>query len=342
MEIKPGAVAIFYRTFDQRDFDRFAALSGDDNPIHVDPGFAGRTRFGRTVCHGMLLYSTICRALTDALGPGFVQREQELMFVTPTYTGEEVAVRLEVTAVQPDTVYPAVETAATNAKSAVADSKTVHEEPVLSPSKDGLREGSSDLQSPGRFADIGTVITRPDGSVACQGRTRVALPGEVPASTGSVVTTTQPPEGSIPGSASATTLKWLALGQAAEIIRTFSKADLQEYRDLSGDINPAFSDAAHAPAHGWPTPQVPGGLLGGLFSTLLGTRLPGRGTNWLKQRLGFPAPCYAGQEVTARVEIVRLRPEKDLVNLRTTCTAPGGQVVCEGEALVLVKDLEHA
>jgi acyl dehydratase len=88
--------------------------------------------------------------------------------------------------------------------------------------------------------------------------------------------------------------------------------------------------------------QVPGGLLGGLFSFLLGTRLPGRGTNWLKQRLVFPAPCYAGQEVTARVEIVRLRPEKDLVNLRTACTVPGGQVVCEGEALVLVKDLEHA
>ena len=98
MELKPGAVAILYRTFSQRDFDRFAALSGDDNPIHVDAAFASRTRFGRTVCHGMLLYSTICRALTDELGPGFAQQEQELMFVTPTYTGEEVAVRLEVTA----------------------------------------------------------------------------------------------------------------------------------------------------------------------------------------------------------------------------------------------------
>ncbi len=86
---------------------------------------------------------------------------------------------------------------------------------------------------------------------------------------------------------------------------------------------------------------MPGGLLGGLFSFLLGTRLPGRGTNWLKQRLVFPAPCHAGQEITARVEIVRLRPEKDLVNLRGTCTA-GGQVVCEGESLVLVKDLEDA
>jgi acyl dehydratase len=79
--------------------------------------------------------------------------------------------------------------------------------------------------------------------------------------------------------------------------------------------------------------------LGGLFSFLLGTRLPGRGTNWLKQRLVFPRPAYPGQEITARVEITRLRPEKELVNLRTTCTNPQGEIICDGEALVLVKDL---
>ena len=310
MEIKPGAVAILRRTFSQRDFDRFAALSGDDNPIHVDPAFAARTRFGRTVCHGMLLYSTICRALTDELGPGFVQQEQELMFVTPTYTGEEVAVRLEVTALHPDD----------------------------------------------ELADISTLITRPDGSIACQGRTLVALPPMTVAGSKLQVRGFRLPDTPPTFNLEPVTLGWLALGQVAEMARTFSVADLLEYRDLSGDTNPAFSEPTASlvgagfprPVSGGetpplpPAPQVPGGLLGGLFSFLLGTRLPGRGTNWLKQRLVFPAPCYAGQEVTARVEIVRLRPEKDLVNLRTTCTVPGGQVVCEGEALVLVKDLEHA
>jgi acyl dehydratase len=47
------------RVFSQSDFDRFAALSGDDNPIHIDPEFSARSKFGRTVAHGMFLYSTV-------------------------------------------------------------------------------------------------------------------------------------------------------------------------------------------------------------------------------------------------------------------------------------------
>ncbi len=81
--------------FTQDDFVRFARLSGDDNPIHVDPEFAARTRFGQTVAHGMLLYSVLCGALKKIF-PHSAPLEQALMFPTPTYTGEEITIRLEV------------------------------------------------------------------------------------------------------------------------------------------------------------------------------------------------------------------------------------------------------
>ncbi len=95
MRLAPGLAWETRRTFAQDEFDRFAALSGDDNPIHVDPEFSARTHFGRTVAHGMLLYTALCGALQAWL-PGARQLEQELMFPNPTYAGEEVTIRLAV------------------------------------------------------------------------------------------------------------------------------------------------------------------------------------------------------------------------------------------------------
>ena len=42
--MKPEA-RIVERVLTQDEFDAFAKLSGDDNPIHVDPDFSARTRF---------------------------------------------------------------------------------------------------------------------------------------------------------------------------------------------------------------------------------------------------------------------------------------------------------
>ena len=121
-------------------------------------------------------------------------------------------------------------------------------------------------------------------------------------------------------------MKSFKIGQTATLNRTFTHTDLAEYASLAGvEIHTAR--------------VVPGPLLGGMFSCLLGTTLPGRGTNYLKQHLEFPTPALVGEEITARVEIVRLRPEKELVNLRTICTNARGEIVCQGEALVKVKDV---
>jgi len=85
-----GSISTYVeRSFSQADLDRFAALSGDHNPIHVDPEFAARTRFGRTVAHGLLL-NTVLRGLLETLAPGARQIFQELMFPAPSLVGESL------------------------------------------------------------------------------------------------------------------------------------------------------------------------------------------------------------------------------------------------------------
>lgn len=73
----------------QAEFDLFAQISGDDNPIHIDPKFSARTTFGRTVSHGMLIYAKLWGLLT-ASHPDVVQKGQTMMFPNPCHTGEPV------------------------------------------------------------------------------------------------------------------------------------------------------------------------------------------------------------------------------------------------------------
>jgi acyl dehydratase len=84
------------RSFSQADFDRFARLSGDDNPIHTDPEFSARSRFGRPVAHGLLLCSVL-RGLIEELAPGGRLVDQSVMFPNPTYAGETMRFSVTVT-----------------------------------------------------------------------------------------------------------------------------------------------------------------------------------------------------------------------------------------------------
>ncbi len=82
------------RAFTQEEFNAFAELSGDHNPIHVDPEFAAGTAFGATVAHGMMLFSAV-RGLITRHYPGSRMLSQDLMFEAPTYAGETVRLVLE-------------------------------------------------------------------------------------------------------------------------------------------------------------------------------------------------------------------------------------------------------
>jgi 3-hydroxybutyryl-CoA dehydratase len=84
------------RRVTQADFDRFARISGDDNPIHVDAAFAARTRFGRTLAHGMMLYSLVVHLIRSELLPGSVELEQDLVFPGPIFAGDELVIDAEV------------------------------------------------------------------------------------------------------------------------------------------------------------------------------------------------------------------------------------------------------
>ncbi|MCS7175097.1 MaoC family dehydratase [Pseudothermotoga sp.] len=75
----------------------FAEITGDKNPIHLDDEYAKNTRFGRKICHGMLVASLISKVLgMDFPGPGTILVRQQLTYRAPVFVGEAVKVHVRV------------------------------------------------------------------------------------------------------------------------------------------------------------------------------------------------------------------------------------------------------
>jgi len=75
-------------------------------------------------------------------------------------------------------------------------------------------------------------------------------------------------------------------------------------------------------------------LSAGLFSTILGTSLPGPGTIYLRQEVDFVAPVRIGDTLTAHVEVIEKDTVKNRIRLKTTCRNQDGVLVMDGIAVV--------
>ncbi len=94
-ELSVGDAVRFTKTIAQDDIRRFAAASGDTNPIHLDDEFAEETRFNGRIAHGILVSGLISAALARLPG-SVVYLSQDLEFRAPVRIGDEVTATVEI------------------------------------------------------------------------------------------------------------------------------------------------------------------------------------------------------------------------------------------------------
>lgn len=76
---------------------KFAGVSGDVNPVHLDSEYAEHTRFHGRIAHGMLIGSFISKVIgTELPGEGSIYMKQELKFLRPVRYGDTVTVKVAV------------------------------------------------------------------------------------------------------------------------------------------------------------------------------------------------------------------------------------------------------
>jgi 3-hydroxybutyryl-CoA dehydratase len=130
------------------------------------------------------------------------------------------------------------------------------------------------------------------------------------------------------------TIDELKIGDTAEFSKTVSESDIYQFAGITGDFNPAHMNEEYAKKTFFETRIAHGMLSAGFISTVIGTKLPGTGSIYIKQTLSFLAPVRIGDTITARVEVIEIMDEKNRVRLKTVCVNQEGTQILDGEAVI--------
>ena len=130
-------------------------------------------------------------------------------------------------------------------------------------------------------------------------------------------------------------LEEISPGMSAIYAKTITEADVALYAGVSGDTNPLHLNEEFASQTRFKTRVVHGMLTTSLWSTLVGTRLPGPGCAYMSQDMKFIKPVHLGETVTARVTVAEIDREKQRVYLDGECRV-GETVVAFGRGVVWV------
>lgn len=87
----PAGPPLLTKRLTQEKIDVYAVAGGDHNPLHVDPDFASRTRFGGTIAHGMLVLAYLSETMTLTCGEKWLARGRlKVRFRAPARPGDTV------------------------------------------------------------------------------------------------------------------------------------------------------------------------------------------------------------------------------------------------------------
>ncbi|MCS6823127.1 MAG: MaoC family dehydratase [Cytophagaceae bacterium] len=120
-------------SFTQEQVIRFAELTGDKNPIHLDPEYAATTPFKKNIIHGAFSASIFSKILGMKFpGKGTIYLKQEISFKRPMYVDCEYEAILTILELNPENHTALIETiindAATQKRTVEGRATVMHKE----------------------------------------------------------------------------------------------------------------------------------------------------------------------------------------------------------------------
>lgn len=119
------------------------------------------------------------------------------------------------------------------------------------------------------------------------------------------------------------------VGRSAELTKVIDESSVVAFADLVDDHNPLHTDERFAARTVYGDRLVHGALLVGLVNSAL-DRLTGPGYVLMGQEVRFSSAVRLGEQVRARAEVIRVRPDKGIVSVEAHVYRADGETAFRG------------
>lgn len=100
-DIEMGMTRYVRKQVTDADIEKFAEVSTDRNPVHLDDDYARDTIFEGRIAHGMLTAGLVSAVIGEQLpGHGTIYMSQNLKFLAPVRPGDLVTAEVEVIGIE--------------------------------------------------------------------------------------------------------------------------------------------------------------------------------------------------------------------------------------------------
>tara|TARA_B100001750_G_scaffold228692_1_gene223375 strand:- start:222 stop:650 length:429 start_codon:yes stop_codon:yes gene_type:complete len=130
----------------------------------------------------------------------------------------------------------------------------------------------------------------------------------------------------------------ITVGLTKEFSIEITESMVDNFAEFSGDYNELHMDEDYASTTSFGKRICHGMLLASFFSRLVGMLIPGKNSLYFSQSINFQSPCFIGDQILVRGEVIEKSGFEHMITIKTTILNQDSKCLIDGIAKVIVQN----
>ena len=113
---------------------------------------------------------------------------------------------------------------------------------------------------------------------------------------------------------------------------------INNFAEFTGDYNELHTNESYASTTSFGKRVCHGMLLASFFSRLVGMSIPGKNALYFSQSINFQSPCFIGDQILVRGEVIEKSGFEHMITIKTTILNQDSKCLIDGIAKVIVQN----